>query len=76
MSMSVLYGVRLCLSIILCYYQAFTTIAVFNALRFCLALLPLSVKSLAEAAVSLTRLRVSFSLSVLLHSYANGYYYY
>ncbi|XP_034727072.1 multidrug resistance-associated protein 9 [Etheostoma cragini] len=37
--------------------DAFTTIGVFNAMRFALALLPLIVKSLAEAAVSLTRLR-------------------
>uniref|UniRef100_A0A8D0D9C1 ATP binding cassette subfamily C member 12 n=1 Tax=Sander lucioperca TaxID=283035 RepID=A0A8D0D9C1_SANLU len=37
--------------------DAFTTIAVFNAMRFALALLPLVVKSLADAAVSLTRLR-------------------
>ncbi|KAL7406371.1 hypothetical protein ABVT39_018840 [Epinephelus coioides] len=37
--------------------DAFTTIAIFNAMRFCLALLPLSVKALAEAAVSLARLR-------------------
>ncbi|KAI3377629.1 hypothetical protein L3Q82_008789, partial [Scortum barcoo] len=37
--------------------DAFTTIAIFNSMRFCLALLPLCVKALAEAAVSLTRLR-------------------
>uniref|UniRef100_A0A8D0A9P8 ATP-binding cassette, sub-family C (CFTR/MRP), member 12 n=1 Tax=Sander lucioperca TaxID=283035 RepID=A0A8D0A9P8_SANLU len=37
--------------------DAFTTIAVFNAMRFALALLPVNVKSLADAAVSLTRLR-------------------
>ncbi|XP_044057052.1 ATP-binding cassette sub-family C member 12 isoform X2 [Siniperca chuatsi] len=37
--------------------DAFTTIAIFNSMRFCLALLPLSVKALADAAVSLTRLR-------------------
>ncbi|XP_076594665.1 ATP-binding cassette sub-family C member 12 isoform X2 [Chaetodon auriga] len=37
--------------------DAFTTISIFNSLRFCLALMPLSVKSLAEAAVSLKRLR-------------------
>uniref|UniRef100_A0A096LX09 ATP binding cassette subfamily C member 12 n=1 Tax=Poecilia formosa TaxID=48698 RepID=A0A096LX09_POEFO len=37
--------------------QAFTTIAIFNAMRFSLALLPLCVKALAEAAVSLKRLR-------------------
>ncbi|XP_044223017.1 ATP-binding cassette sub-family C member 12 isoform X1 [Thunnus albacares] len=36
---------------------AFTTIAIFNSMRFCLALLPLCVKAVAEAAVSLTRLR-------------------
>uniref|UniRef100_A0A8D0AA03 ATP-binding cassette, sub-family C (CFTR/MRP), member 12 n=1 Tax=Sander lucioperca TaxID=283035 RepID=A0A8D0AA03_SANLU len=42
--------------------DAFTTIAVFNAMRFALALLPVNVKSLADAAVSLTRLRVNFSL--------------
>ncbi|KAM9366664.1 ATP-binding cassette sub-family C member 12 [Symphorus nematophorus] len=37
--------------------EAFTTIAIFNCMRFCLALMPLAVKSLAEAAVSLARLR-------------------
>ncbi|XP_045888265.1 ATP-binding cassette sub-family C member 12 [Micropterus dolomieu] len=37
--------------------DAFTTIAIFNSLRFCLAMLPLSVKSLADAAVSVARLR-------------------
>ncbi|XP_070762761.1 ATP-binding cassette sub-family C member 12 [Enoplosus armatus] len=37
--------------------DAFTTIAIFNSMRFCLALLPLSVKALAEAVVSITRLR-------------------
>uniref|UniRef100_A0A4W6G242 ATP binding cassette subfamily C member 12 n=1 Tax=Lates calcarifer TaxID=8187 RepID=A0A4W6G242_LATCA len=40
------------------YFQAFTTIAIFNSMRFCLALLPLCVKALAEAAVSVARLRV------------------
>uniref|UniRef100_A0A4W6G1T5 ATP binding cassette subfamily C member 12 n=1 Tax=Lates calcarifer TaxID=8187 RepID=A0A4W6G1T5_LATCA len=39
------------------YFQAFTTIAIFNSMRFCLALLPLCVKALAEAAVSVARLR-------------------
>uniref|UniRef100_UPI0037E82233 ATP-binding cassette sub-family C member 12-like isoform X2 n=1 Tax=Semicossyphus pulcher TaxID=241346 RepID=UPI0037E82233 len=37
--------------------DAFTTIAIFNSMRFCLALLPMSVKAMAEAAVSLTRFR-------------------
>ncbi|KAM6950575.1 ATP-binding cassette sub-family C member 12-like [Lycodopsis pacificus] len=37
--------------------DAFTTIAIFNSLRFCLAIMPLSAKALAEAAVSLKRLR-------------------
>uniref|UniRef100_A0A7N5ZUU6 ATP-binding cassette, sub-family C (CFTR/MRP), member 12 n=1 Tax=Anabas testudineus TaxID=64144 RepID=A0A7N5ZUU6_ANATE len=37
--------------------EAFTTIAIFNSMRFCLALLPLSTKALAEAAVSIARLR-------------------
>nr|XP_057944786.1 ATP-binding cassette sub-family C member 12 isoform X2 [Doryrhamphus excisus]XP_057944787.1 ATP-binding cassette sub-family C member 12 isoform X2 [Doryrhamphus excisus] len=37
--------------------EAFTTIAIFNAMRFCLALMPLSVKALAEASVSITRLK-------------------
>uniref|UniRef100_A0A4W6G179 ATP binding cassette subfamily C member 12 n=1 Tax=Lates calcarifer TaxID=8187 RepID=A0A4W6G179_LATCA len=37
--------------------DAFTTIAIFNSMRFCLALLPLCVKALAEAAVSVARLR-------------------
>uniref|UniRef100_A0A673A139 ATP-binding cassette sub-family C member 5 n=1 Tax=Sphaeramia orbicularis TaxID=375764 RepID=A0A673A139_9TELE len=33
--------------------DAFTTIAVFNSMRFCLALMPLCVKALAEAAVKI-----------------------
>lgn len=37
--------------------DAFTTIAIFNSMRFCLALLPPTVKSLADAAVSVERLR-------------------
>ncbi|KAM7423643.1 hypothetical protein PAMA_000139 [Pampus argenteus] len=37
--------------------DAFTTISIFNSMRFCLALLPWCVKSIAEAVVSLTRLR-------------------
>uniref|UniRef100_A0A3Q3IJX9 ATP-binding cassette sub-family C member 5 n=1 Tax=Monopterus albus TaxID=43700 RepID=A0A3Q3IJX9_MONAL len=37
--------------------DAFTTIAIFNSMRFCLALMPLCVKALAEAAVSTKRLR-------------------
>ncbi|XP_061670835.1 ATP-binding cassette sub-family C member 12 isoform X2 [Syngnathoides biaculeatus] len=37
--------------------EAFTTIAIFNAMRFCLALMPMSVKSLAEANVSILRLK-------------------
>ncbi|XP_049573002.1 ATP-binding cassette sub-family C member 12 [Syngnathus scovelli] len=37
--------------------EAFTIIAIFNALRFCLALMPLSVKALAEASVSMARLK-------------------
>ncbi|KAM9409966.1 LOW QUALITY PROTEIN: ATP-binding cassette sub-family C member 12 [Pholidichthys leucotaenia] len=37
--------------------DAFTTIAIFNSMRFCLALLPLSVKALAEATVATKRLR-------------------
>ncbi|XP_056268746.1 ATP-binding cassette sub-family C member 12-like [Pseudoliparis swirei] len=37
--------------------EAFTTIAIFNALRFCLVLMPQCAKVLAEAAVSLKRLR-------------------
>uniref|UniRef100_A0A3Q2DK98 ATP-binding cassette, sub-family C (CFTR/MRP), member 12 n=1 Tax=Cyprinodon variegatus TaxID=28743 RepID=A0A3Q2DK98_CYPVA len=37
--------------------DAFSTIAIFNSMRFVLALLPLCVKALAEAAVSLRRLR-------------------
>ncbi|XP_077481392.1 ATP-binding cassette sub-family C member 12-like isoform X1 [Stigmatopora argus] len=36
---------------------AFTTMAIFNAMRFCLGLLPMSVKALAEAIVSITRLK-------------------
>ncbi|TNN58751.1 Multidrug resistance-associated protein 9 [Liparis tanakae] len=38
--------------------EAFTTVAIFNALRFCLVLMPMSAKVLAEAAVSLKRLRM------------------
>ncbi|KAK5874495.1 hypothetical protein PBY51_019435 [Eleginops maclovinus] len=37
--------------------DAFTTIAVFNTLRFCLGLLPLSMKAVAEASVSIKRLQ-------------------
>ncbi|XP_077569451.1 ATP-binding cassette sub-family C member 12-like isoform X2 [Stigmatopora nigra] len=37
--------------------EAFTTIAVFNAIRFCLCLFPLAVKALAEASVSIARLK-------------------
>ncbi|XP_051918403.1 ATP-binding cassette sub-family C member 12 isoform X2 [Hippocampus zosterae] len=37
--------------------EAFTTIAIFNAMRFCLALMPQSIKALAEATVSVTRLK-------------------
>ncbi|XP_056881465.1 ATP-binding cassette sub-family C member 12 isoform X2 [Takifugu flavidus] len=37
--------------------DAFTTIAIFNAMRFCLALLPQTVKTMAEAAVSIRRLK-------------------
>uniref|UniRef100_A0AAQ5YG79 ATP-binding cassette, sub-family C (CFTR/MRP), member 12 n=1 Tax=Amphiprion ocellaris TaxID=80972 RepID=A0AAQ5YG79_AMPOC len=54
------------LSIILCYYQAFTTIAIFNSMRFCLALMPMCVKALAEAAVSIARLKVNSSFGNLL----------
>uniref|UniRef100_A0A8C2ZVZ5 ATP binding cassette subfamily C member 12 n=1 Tax=Cyclopterus lumpus TaxID=8103 RepID=A0A8C2ZVZ5_CYCLU len=45
--------------------DAFTTIAIFNSLRFCLVLTPQCAKVLAEAAVSLKRLRVNSSLCVL-----------
>uniref|UniRef100_A0AAQ5YRX3 ATP-binding cassette, sub-family C (CFTR/MRP), member 12 n=1 Tax=Amphiprion ocellaris TaxID=80972 RepID=A0AAQ5YRX3_AMPOC len=51
-------GVVVCLSIILCYCQAFTTIAIFNAMRYCLALMPMCAKALAEAAVSIARLQI------------------
>uniref|UniRef100_UPI0037E705BF ATP-binding cassette sub-family C member 12-like n=1 Tax=Semicossyphus pulcher TaxID=241346 RepID=UPI0037E705BF len=37
--------------------DAFTTIAIFNSMRFCLGLMPLSVKTLAEAVVALKRLK-------------------
>ncbi|XP_075955733.1 ATP-binding cassette sub-family C member 12-like [Anarhichas minor] len=37
--------------------DAFTTIAIFNSLRFCMTLMPMSAKTLAEAAVSLKGLR-------------------
>ncbi|XP_075939249.1 ATP-binding cassette sub-family C member 12-like [Anarhichas minor] len=47
--------------------DAFTTIAIFNSLRFCLDIMPMSAKVLAEAAVSLKRLKVN-SLSVELYS--------
>uniref|UniRef100_A0A8K9WUA4 ATP-binding cassette, sub-family C (CFTR/MRP), member 12 n=1 Tax=Oncorhynchus mykiss TaxID=8022 RepID=A0A8K9WUA4_ONCMY len=39
--------------------EAFTTIAIFNSMRFSLGLLPFSVKALAEGLVSLARLKVS-----------------
>uniref|UniRef100_A0AAQ5XWS8 ATP-binding cassette, sub-family C (CFTR/MRP), member 12 n=1 Tax=Amphiprion ocellaris TaxID=80972 RepID=A0AAQ5XWS8_AMPOC len=38
--------------------NAFTTIAIFNAMRYCLALMPMCAKALAEAAVSIARLQV------------------
>uniref|UniRef100_A0A3P8RJB7 ATP binding cassette subfamily C member 12 n=1 Tax=Amphiprion percula TaxID=161767 RepID=A0A3P8RJB7_AMPPE len=37
--------------------NAFTTIAIFNAMRYCLALMPMCAKALAEAAVSIARLQ-------------------
>ncbi|XP_013873444.1 multidrug resistance-associated protein 9 isoform X2 [Austrofundulus limnaeus] len=37
--------------------DAFTTIAIFNSMRFCLALMPLSMKAQAEAVVAIKRLR-------------------
>ncbi|XP_040926020.1 ATP-binding cassette sub-family C member 12 isoform X2 [Betta splendens] len=37
--------------------DAFTTISIFNSLRFCLGLMPMSAKALAEAAVSIRRLQ-------------------
>uniref|UniRef100_A0AAQ4P4I1 ATP-binding cassette sub-family C member 5 n=1 Tax=Gasterosteus aculeatus aculeatus TaxID=481459 RepID=A0AAQ4P4I1_GASAC len=37
--------------------DAFTTIAIFNSLRFCLAIIPISVKNLADAYVAIKRLR-------------------
>ncbi|KAG7236959.1 hypothetical protein INR49_032966 [Caranx melampygus] len=37
--------------------DVFSIIAIFNALRFCLALLPICIKNLAEAAVSIKRLK-------------------
>ncbi|XP_031704128.1 multidrug resistance-associated protein 9-like [Anarrhichthys ocellatus] len=37
--------------------DAFATIAIFNSLRFCLDIMPMSAKVLAEAAVSLKRLK-------------------
>ncbi|CAN9506875.1 unnamed protein product [Ophioblennius macclurei] len=37
--------------------DAFTTIAIFNSMRFCLGLLPMAVKAMAEASVSLSRLK-------------------
>ncbi|KAM3625375.1 uncharacterized protein V6R79_011146 [Siganus canaliculatus] len=37
--------------------EAFTTIAIFNSLRFCLGLMPMSAKALAEAGVSIGRLK-------------------
>uniref|UniRef100_A0A8C7K4F2 ATP binding cassette subfamily C member 12 n=1 Tax=Oncorhynchus kisutch TaxID=8019 RepID=A0A8C7K4F2_ONCKI len=39
--------------------EAFTTIAIFNSMRFSLGLLPFSVKAIAEGLVSLARLKVS-----------------
>uniref|UniRef100_A0AAQ5XD39 ATP-binding cassette, sub-family C (CFTR/MRP), member 12 n=1 Tax=Amphiprion ocellaris TaxID=80972 RepID=A0AAQ5XD39_AMPOC len=38
--------------------NAFTTIAIFNAMRYCLALMPMCAKALAEAAVSIARLQI------------------
>lgn len=49
----------MCISQFLLRRQAFTTIAIFNAMRFCLALLPQTVKTMAEAAVSIRRLKVT-----------------
>ncbi|KAM8894526.1 ATP-binding cassette sub-family C member 12-like isoform 1-T1 [Spinachia spinachia] len=37
--------------------DAFTTVAIFNSMRFCLALMPLSVRLLADAAVAISRLK-------------------
>ncbi|KAL6112799.1 abcc12 [Pungitius sinensis] len=37
--------------------DAFTTVAIFNSMRFCLALMPLSVRHVADANVSISRLR-------------------
>ncbi|XP_078140109.1 ATP-binding cassette sub-family C member 12-like [Centroberyx gerrardi] len=37
--------------------DAFTTISIFNSMRFCLGVLPLCVRALAEAAVSVGRLK-------------------
>lgn len=48
-------------------YQAFTTISIFNSMRFCLALLPPTVKNMADASVSLKRLRVNCVFHLLLN---------
>uniref|UniRef100_A0A667YWU7 ATP binding cassette subfamily C member 12 n=1 Tax=Myripristis murdjan TaxID=586833 RepID=A0A667YWU7_9TELE len=59
MNWPVLYDVRLCVRhFSLCHYQAFTTIAIFNSMRFSLGVVPISVKALAEAAVSAARLKM------------------
>uniref|UniRef100_A0A8C7MYW4 ABC transmembrane type-1 domain-containing protein n=1 Tax=Oncorhynchus kisutch TaxID=8019 RepID=A0A8C7MYW4_ONCKI len=46
--------------------EAFTTIAIFNSMRFSLGLLPFSVKAIAEGLVSLARLKVKTSPSTCL----------
>uniref|UniRef100_A0A669DVK2 ATP binding cassette subfamily C member 12 n=1 Tax=Oreochromis niloticus TaxID=8128 RepID=A0A669DVK2_ORENI len=61
---------QFCFNIIFCFYKAFTTIAIFNCMRFSLAILPMSVKATAEAVVALKRLKVNYSFCALcyLHS--------
>lgn len=44
---------------ILCFLlQAFSVIAMFNVMKFSIAILPFSVKAVAEASVSLRRMKV------------------
>uniref|UniRef100_A0A669F4I8 ATP-binding cassette sub-family C member 5 n=1 Tax=Oreochromis niloticus TaxID=8128 RepID=A0A669F4I8_ORENI len=54
---SIIPTVSTCFNIIFCFYKAFTTIAIFNCMRFSLAILPMSVKATAEAVVALKRLK-------------------
>uniref|UniRef100_A0AAQ4QSQ4 ATP-binding cassette, sub-family C (CFTR/MRP), member 12 n=1 Tax=Gasterosteus aculeatus aculeatus TaxID=481459 RepID=A0AAQ4QSQ4_GASAC len=52
--------------------DAFTTIAIFNSLRFCLAIIPISVKNLADAYVAIKRLRVNSTVFARLSYLLKG----